>query len=383
MEAMARWWAGDPPPAVPSSLLQSQTFALAGYAGSGKTTVVAEFIRRFKEEHGDRVLVAAPTGKASLRLRQKGVRASTVHQIAYRYEGNDADGNPEFEFRGIAAPADTLVIVDESSMINTEMHRDLLSTGRRFLFVGDHGQLPPVGGDPGVMRHPDFVLQQIHRQDDVGLLDFAHALRAGEYIPPATGAVDRHWISPGPGGLLGEARDALRNAGVVICYLNRTRHNLNQRMLRQLGLAKDAYAADEFGTSAMLGACVDRPVRCIVLRNDYRLGLFNGQQVVMTVTRIAGRDSVIATLETDDDSRMGGVTVSCSAFGRNVEKDGQAPKGVALLDFGYAITCHKAQGSEWDHVCVWDDTFSKMDDRARWCYTAATRAKARLSWLHR
>lgn len=368
IDAVMAWWSAG----------SVQSFSLAGYAGTGKTTVISHLIERFGRDH---VLVAAPTGKAALRLRQNGVHASTIHQVAYRYEGSDAAGNPEFEFRGIDVDRDAVVIVDESSMINSDIHRDLLSTKQRFLFVGDHGQLPPVGGDPGVMRNPDFVLQQIHRQNDTGLLAFAHALREGVYVPEATGdAVAKHWLHP-MHGIDAAGKERLMAADVVICHLNRTRHDLNHRMMRQLGLAKLTRTASDAGTAEVLRLVVDKPCRVVGLKNDYKLGIYNGQSMVMTVTDLS-ESFAIADLETDTGVTMHGVTVSLAGFGRNPQQD-EAVGGTALLDFGYALTAHKAQGSEWDRVVVWDDTYSRMEDRARWCYTAATRAKHRLDWIHR
>lgn len=351
-----------------------QTMSLAGYAGTGKTTVISHLIDRLP----GRVIVAAPTGKAALRLRQKGVRATTIHQLAYRFEGEDANGDPEFTYTGIK-DAGALVIIDEASMINDEIYRDLVGGGYRMLFVGDHGQLAPVGDDPGIMRSPDVVLDVIHRQDDSGLLDFAHQLRDGVYLPEASGAVSKHWLHP-IDGATGLGREAMTSADVVLCYQNRTRWHLNSRIMVDLGLTSHSVATG--GAQRILLGLVGKTCRVVALKNNYRVGIFNGQLADLAVQRVTD-DAVYGDLTLDTGVGLAGVTVSTLGFGRKPEGAGDLPSAVLLMDFGYVLTAHKSQGSEWDHVCVYDDTFRGMRDRARWCYTAATRAKRRLTWLHR
>jgi len=351
-----------------------QRFSLAGYAGTGKTTLTATIVGGFVAD-GVRILVGAPTGKAALRLRQKGLHAETIHRLAYRFAGHDEDGDPEFTWTGMgSADQKMLVVVDEASMVNEAIYRDLLAGGYRFLFVGDHGQLPPVGGDPGIMRSPDYALSVIHRQDDEGLLDFAHGLREGAHLPPARGAVEVVRSRPGRG-----TPREVAEADVVICWRNRTRHWLNHALMVARGILPRSLEFDADDAVGALRALGDRWVRVVCLRNDYRVGVFNGELLELLVEHV-GRSSVIGRVRRDGDDGDGFETVADLA-GFRADRPGQPAQGTLLLDFGYALTCHKAQGSEWDHVAVYDETHDRMEDRARWCYTAATRAKKRLSWV--
>lgn len=351
---------------------EKQTFSLAGYAGTGKTTVISALLESWP---GD-VVVAAPTGKAAHRLREKGVKATTIHQMAYHLVGEDEDGEPLFDYSGISRGL-ALVIIDEASMVNKEIHDDLVGDGYRMLFVGDHGQLAPVGEDPGIMRNPDFTLSKIHRQDDEGLLDFAHALREGDPNPEAHGAVSKLWIKPS-----GEDEpiwDAILKGDNVICWRNATRHWLNLEIFKRLEMLGDLGDRQATQNRLLLLQLKDKTFPVVCLRNDYKVGVFNGQVFNFTPEKI-------------DTTTCRGVLSSYGGWERNACLDmagfraqrGTSPAmGTLLFDFGFVLTAHKSQGSEWDRVCVFDDTFSKMEDRARWQYTAATRAAKALDWLHR
>jgi exodeoxyribonuclease-5 len=115
--------------------------------------------------------------------------------------------------------------------------------------------------------------------------------------------------------------------------------------------------------------------KLICLRNNRQWGVFNGQQIV--VRGIAYEMDFEIGLEAEtDDGRF--ITLPClkSQFGRNLIEDFRS-QDVVLADYGYALTAHKAQGSEWDDVLVLEELSSKWDSR-RWRYTVATRAKERL-----
>lgn len=351
-----------------------QCFSLAGYAGTGKTTIIYHLLRNFSEK----VVVGAPTGKAALRLRQKGVQASTIHQLAYRFTGTDVDGDPTFDFEGMRSRP-TLTIIDEASMVNEQIFQDLQGEGYRMLFVGDHGQLAPVGGDPGLMRVPDFALSKIHRTDDEGILSFAHALREGARTPEASGAVQSVFLNPRHEFSI--VKEAVLEGDVVLCWKNTTRHWLNHLALVELGLLQRE-ALNVMHVADYLKQLHGQRVRVVCLRTNYRQGVYNGQVM----------DLVLGGLE-DEGKTLNGTL--CTDTGREVQarfdplgfflrERSYAPgQGLLLFDFGYALTAHKAQGSEWPHVVVIDELHQRTDEKPRWRYTAATRAEKRLTWLHR
>lgn len=399
-----------------------QCFTLAGFAGTGKTTVISWLV----DDLGDRVLITigTPTGKAAQRLREKGVRAKTIHSLAYKVRGEDEDGNVQFDYRGMGQTKRRLVIIDEASMVDARIYEDLLKNGYRMLFVGDHGQLPPVGTDPGIMRNPDFTLSVIHRQDDSGLLDFAHALREGAWQPKTSGAVESFPSFPNPdGSMRDELRNLIRDADVTLCWKNSTRHELNHAIMRERGLlpagigtyapptetsTDDSASAEQVRRILKHAQFTYRPLQFVCLRNNAKQGIFNGMVIsayvahvsesMITMIEAGGSDLgpedvavVTARIENqghpwvdwENESETRGMNILRVVWGglRRNPKGVQLVKDQCLLDFGYCLTAHKAQGSEWDWVCVWDDTYRSMDDRARWAYTAATRAKRKLSWV--
>ena len=120
-----------------------QVFRLFGYAGTGKTTLA----RHVAEGVTGATVFAAFTGKAAHVLRSKGcVGAGTIHSLIYRMRGEDEDG-PTFVLNddSMAGKAG-LIVIDECSMVDAEIGRDLLSFGTPVLVLGDPAQLPPIAG---------------------------------------------------------------------------------------------------------------------------------------------------------------------------------------------------------------------------------------------
>src|SRR6187551_2644401 len=158
-----------------------QVFRLFGYAGTGKTTLVQHIAEAVDGE----VKFAAFTGKAAAVMRGKGCRgASTIHSLIYRPR-ESGEEIPSFDLWD-EAPASKaeLIIIDECSMVDAELGRDLLSFGVPVLVLGDPAQLPPIqGGGFFTEAEPDAMLTEVHRQAEDGpIVGPSMDLRAGEYI---------------------------------------------------------------------------------------------------------------------------------------------------------------------------------------------------------
>lgn len=355
VEAVREWWADK----------SRQTFVLTGHAGTGKTSLMRFILAR----HAGPAIVGAPTGKAAHRLRSTGVAASTIHKLAYEFRGDDDLGKLLFEFKGLER-SDALVVIDEASMIDAVVYNDLLGRGYRMLFVGDPGQLPPIGESPGILDTPDFHLTEIHRQDKGPLLDFCHAVRAGEYLPKSNNEV---WLWPrwDEGGV----REILAQVDVVLCYKNSTRRRLNLEMLKLRGLIKDGDKPSDLWPQ-LLG----KKFRVVGLRNCPRLDIYNGTEAEFTLRDYFG-DTLYGSIDTGFDT----VDLDIDARGflaEDIPSEVRKERGILLFDFGYALTVHKSQGSEWENVAVYDDTGGTIQHQSRWNYTAATRAKSALVWIH-
>jgi len=168
IDRVGRWLKdGDPP-----------VFRLFGYAGVGKTTLA----RHVAEAAAGETAFAAFTGKAAMVMRAHGCwDATTIHALIYR-ASEGADGAPTFTLNedGPASRA-SLIVIDECSMVDAELARDLLSFGKPILVLGDPFQLPPVKGGGYFTEHaPDVMLTQIHRQaEDNPIIRLSQIVRGG------------------------------------------------------------------------------------------------------------------------------------------------------------------------------------------------------------
>ena len=157
---------------------RASIFRLFGYAGTGKTTLV----KHIAEDVDGKVLFAAFTGKAACVMRSKGCHsASTIHSLIYRAR-ESGEETPSFELWNDApASKAKLIIIDECSMVDAELARDLMSFGVPLLVLGDPAQLPPIsGGGFFTDAEPDAMLTEVHRQaQDDPIVRLSMEIRAG------------------------------------------------------------------------------------------------------------------------------------------------------------------------------------------------------------
>ena len=335
-------------------------FRLFGYAGVGKTTLA----RHVAEAADGETAFAAFTGKAAMVMRAHGCAgATTIHALIYR-ASEGVDGAPTFTLNedGPASRA-SLIVIDECSMVDAELARDLLSFGKPILVLGDPFQLPPVkGGGYFTDAAPDVMLTEIHRQaEDNPIIRLSQIVRSGGDLAD---------------GSYGESR-VIRRAAIdakqvlaadqVLVGVNRTRRAYNQR-IRDLG-----------GFAEALPVAGDR---LVCLRNDRTKGLINGG--LWRVEALGGvvKDFVRMTVRSEDDGAAKSVKVAVlKAFFEGTEGDLAYPlrRESDEFDYGYALTVHKAQGSQWDDVLLFDESYAFREHRARWLYTGLTRAAKRLT----
>lgn len=336
---------------------ESPVFRLFGYAGAGKTTLA----RHFAENAGGDVAFAAFTGKAAHVMRQKGCAgASTIHALIYRPAGGEGEDEPMFTLRhdAPASKAD-LIIIDECSMVDEELGRDLLSFGKPVLVLGDPAQLPPVkGGGFFTEGAPDFMLTEIHRQAaDNPIIRLSMAIREGESFDEQSDEcrlVSRKEITT----------DEIMAADQILVGANRTRKRYNDRLRELHGYTDPTPEAEE---------------KLVCLRNNKKKGLLNGG--IWTVDRrMSPRGGRVRfSVRPEEGGKAVTVSVPRAFFLDGPENVAWAQrKGADEFDYGYALTVHKAQGSQWDSVVLFDESFMFREHRARWLYTGVTRAAKRL-----
>jgi exodeoxyribonuclease-5 len=331
--------------------------SLGGYAGTGKTTVVRELSERLPD-----FAVCAFTGKAASVLRRKGVAASTIHSLIFRPVDESwwQDDKGRWQYRLVFEQKDPCEVecpgflVDEASMVGASLFDALCSYDRPVIFVGDHGQLPPVAdGVVNLMQAPDVTLETIHRNAGE-VAHFAEFVRQGNrpgWWPRAPGAT-------GEQVRLARFGDLPPVPEQVICAFNRTRVGMNRRARLALGYPPDRPVAGD---------------RVMCLQNS-NVGVYNGMQGV--IQSVEGEDRMV--FATDD--RDYEVRFLPGQFNSVERPQGRDPEGRLPFDYCYAVTCHKAQGDEWDDVVVLEERCSRWD-HARWAYTAASRARRSLTWV--
>ncbi|APH70617.1 ATP-dependent DNA helicase [Aquibium oceanicum] len=392
-----------------------QVFRLFGYAGTGKTTITRHAIGELGLEPMDRtggaggVLYAAFTGKAALVMTRKGTPASTIHSLIYKVseatpeeiervtreletlrKGVRSMGPAERSFaetqirrlelrladihqprfilneQSLVRDAD-LIVLDEVSMVGAEMASDLLAFGKPILVLGDPGQLPPIKGDGAFTdADPDVMLTDIHRQAETSAI-IRLATLARQSVPISYGEHDDFvWkmrrSDIGPHQFL--------KGGQVICGRNATRLFLNTAMKQAAGFP-DAYPRG-------LGE------KIICLKNRHDLGLVNGMFLDLSDIRDESPLAFSASVRTEDGASVPGrqwfykghFDDHVAYDAERLRRDWRDMRGLVESVWGYAITCHKAQGSQWENVIVYDDGLGRTaEDRARWLYTAITRAE--------
>lgn len=386
-----------------------------GYAGTGKTTIAKEIYDTYPG-----TICVAFTGKAVTVLQSKGMANSmTIHSLVYVPSLDEETGKVTFMPRGSWRHEDDplndcpLIIVDEVSMVNEELASELLALDKKLLVMGDPFQLPPVEGEAYFMdgSGPDVMLTEVHRQaKDNPIIRMSMDIRNGVY-KRKTKKIGDGGLLPTEGGISFFDRSkfddpdfrstVLEWQSQMIVGTNRNRRLLNTQMRQHLGI-------DDEDILPKLNE------KLVCLRNDRNQGLLNGS--LWTVMK-AGKPRILKIKPTD--GRMSGqvdgsgcllypnnyepkikagqrVTVNAFPlklksldFGGSTIKSTFSPTdlfldtdhqldwrqllGVGVFDYGYALTCHKSQGSQFDNILLFDESRVFRDQRDRWLYTAVTR----------
>ena len=233
---------------------ESQVFYLAGYAGVGKTTLAIGFA----EYIDGPVVFGAYTGKAALVMHKKGcIGAKTIHSLIYRTRINPKTGEMSFDLNRETSEliGASLVIIDECSMINKEIARDLLSFRVPILVLGDPGQLPPPEGAGAFTNAvPDFMLTEIHRQaKDNPIIALATKVRQKE--PLSLGTYGESRIVDNP------SIDEILSFDQILVGRNETKDHLNQALRKEKGF---------------ISVLPEKGDKIICVKNNHKNGEING-----------------------------------------------------------------------------------------------------------
>lgn len=361
---------------------ESPSLTLGGYAGTGKTTLIATLRALIKVKKPKwRVAFAAYTGKASqvLAQRLKTMDAkvpkdsvSTLHSLLYAplTKGEEVVGwqrKDELPYQ--------LIIVDEASMVTQDIWKDLLAFNVPVLAVGDHGQLPPIGEKFNLMDEPDLLLETIHRQAaESPIIQVANFARTKGHIPVGKYGPKVHKYdmqSSEAQLLLEEFAQTYTPQTLFLTGFNHSRLGLNHTVRAAHSRNPDK---PEIGDTV------------ICLKNNWSKGIFNGMigkiRTLGDTTELGDHKVQIMGIE---DAETGTLLYFGKVFLTPFSKTPAPlpkiiPRDVAVFDYGYALTVHKAQGSQAKKVIVLEERSKHMDDDEwrQWLYTAVTRAEEEL-----
>ena len=365
---------------------------VAGYAGTGKSTLVKFAIEALNVE-SSKVAYATYTGKAAEVLRKKGnPGACTLHKLLYDHFPMPGGGfyrKPKTELDV------TIVVVDEVSMVPKPMVDLLLKHKIYVIFLGDPFQLPQIDKDTEnhLLDKPHIFLDEIMRQAaESEIIQLTMKIRNGESLDLFKGnevqIFKKNEFNTG----------MMTWADQIIVATNATRQSINQQMRKILGYSglpqhgermiclrnywddcNDAGDALVNGTTGI----IENPFESFRRIPSY---IKNDRRDLPTIVGNFIPDGGIEFHSIEMDKEMIMTGEKCIDWrvayqlGKLKPKIGDiVPKEFA---FAYAITCHKAQGSEWEKVLVVEEGFPfAKEEHARWLYTACTRASEKLVLL--
>ena len=361
-----------------------QYITVGGYAGTGKTTLLNILARNLDKFN---ISFCAFTGKASSVLKNKmrdimfdGNTISTIHSLIYR-PVLDKNGELIDWIRRDKLDCD-IIIVDEASMISREIWVDLLSYHKPIIAVGDCGQLPPVSEDIfSLMEHPVYKLTKIHRQaEDNPIIKLSQEIRLEGYIKQGIygkGIACIDWYNKLAKDTLNQYKP--NDNSQLLCGLNKTRIILNNLIRDRLNFKTHIPQLNE---------------KIICLKNNKQMDIMNGQlgniisidnfselcyniKIMMDGFDIPCHCLIPKSIwnqtkiDICDFFNNPKIKIDCKNFGCN---------SIDLFTYGYAITVHKSQGSEWEKIILFEEynSFQSDEDRIKWLYTGITRAKSKL-----
>lgn len=358
---------------------------ISGYAGSGKSTLVKFIVNSIPGINPEKdVCYACYTGKAAQVLLKKGNKnVSTLHKLMYQSVPRP-DGT--FYHKPVSEIQYKVVVVDEVSMVPGSMWKQLLRYRPYVLALGDPFQLPPVNKDDdnGVLQKPHVFLDEIMRQaQESEIIRVSMDIRAGKDISLLDGNEVKIY-SPKD-----FTEPMLLWADQVLVATNATRINLNNIMRRLLGRDGGPQTGDKViclrnewetiasngdplvnGTIGFLKDPYSTYVQFPYFLDGHRFDVLNSKFV-------SDSGALFDTISMDKKMIMTGE--KCCDFktawklGQNKKFGWMMPKE---FTYGYAITGHKAQGSQWEKVLIVEEKFPfDKTEHARWLYTCLTRAE--------
>ena len=365
-------------------------FEIDGPAGTGKTTVVREAVKNLDLSIDDQIAFMAYVGKATLALRKNGLNAYTIHKLIYdlvKCAKVDELGNYvmknglvqstyKFELKDKLEKPYKILVGDEAGMIGDRIGEDILSFGIPTMLLGDNAQLPPVMAKRMFLIEPDVSLNEIMRQaKDSPIIYLSQRAKNNMKI---------HYGTYGDNECIVIPREKLTDehlaeADIVICETNSTRDVINRYIRSNIYDIHENYIVPG-------DKLICRQNKWFI-NLDKDVSLVNG---LIGYVENTHKESTHSGCKMDIDFRpefykrkyfrQVGINHNYPFLPYANRKDVNPMSSQnCLFEFGYAITCHLAQGSQYDTVLVYVERggYNSLYFR-QWLYTAITRAVKKL-----
>lgn len=364
-----------------------QLFEISGPAGSGKTTLLKYLINEFGLTPND-VLFVAYTGKAATMIARSGLPAQTAHSAFYTYERvpkRDENGklvigaNGKIVTEGKFVKKDvldkdySLIVIDEAPMIPESMSEDIFSFHLPVIAVGDLNQLPPVFGNTIFLQDPDVVLTKVMRQAEGDpIVYLAHRVLHGE--PLKVGVYKNSYVI---------RKDDLsdfqmQSADTILTGTNRLRMAINDKF-------RDEYLRYKYRDFPQPGEKV------ICKKNNWDRKISGGIYLTNGMTGTVEyvdksafkKNSFVMDFKPDFGTKQfRNLKVNYNRLMKgadyDLEKEEFSDRFLDAFEFGYAITVHASQGSQWDSVLFLNQKFLDYETQKKLEYTAITRARTQV-----
>lgn len=344
-----------------SIISENPALVVGGVAGSGKTTIIERVLRDMSAMYIN-VACCSLTGRAAYNLSRRGLpNVSTIHSLMY-----EPVYDHRHKFQGFRAkkPEDIRneyqsIVVEEASMMTYEHFELFAELELPLVFVGDHFQLESICPHKfNIMTEMDYHLDEIHRvAQDNPVIALSGHVRNGGYLGKQYACDQIKFYNKNK---LDVRYFKQNEFDIVLCGLNKTRERLNKIIRASKGFGDDI-------------AEVGETVICMKNSNDINgTRMYNGSLYeVMNVSKyghyamysLKDQDGHIYTCKVHENSWLG----------VHPSDDDDAEQNWSNMEYGYAMTVHKSQGSQFDNMLYIDEDVSWFCDWQRFRYTGITR----------
>lgn len=371
---MESWW----------NSRDKQVFEISGAAGTGKTTLVRYLIERLGLKY-DEVLFVAFMGKAASQLARNGLPAKTIHSAIYdlvKVPERDENGKiiikengkvktiKKFVLKDRIGKHIKLIVLDEGSMVNEDIGKDLLSFELPVIVLGDLNQLPPVFGNSFFLRKPDVILRKIMRQAEGDpIIWLSQEILNGRKLKPGiygkSAVIRREEIN----------EDNFVNSSIVITGTNRLRYSINTKFREEFKQIKNL-EMPQYGEKLI---CRKNNWHKMI---DDGIFLTNGTTGFVDYVDKASYNGKTMTIDFRPDftkTAFKNITFDYKhLYADPMKEDEPFSYFNDKMEFAYAITVHSSQGSQWEKVLFLDESYIMRDEFSRrsFEYTGITRARS-------